>query len=812
AAGNGSKGGGVYYGGGDNPLLEGNTVYSNTAEDGGGLYLTSGSPRVWNNVIHHNAATKQGGGLYAGGSPQVWNTTFYSNTAEDGGGLYLLGGAPVVSNTIIAANHATATGGGIYQDGGTPALAYNDVWGNTPNDYFGTTAGTGSISADPRFLDPAAPDLHLTRASPCIDAGDPSTTLAQDRDGAPRPQLDGYDIGAYEYALTGAVYAPATADPGGLITYTVAVTNVGPLQWTVPVTDALHPYLDFVSITATVGTGEYVTATHTISWTGPVAGNSTVYITFTTRVTGWVAAGSIISNQAWVDHGATDVVTTTINALPGARYVATTGTDTDNNCLLADHPCRTVQWGVNQALTGDQVRVASGTYTDTLGAGQVVSLSTSISLIGGYTSTTWTYDPVAYPTYLDGGSSARSLLITGPVTVTVAGFHVVSGTQGVVVQGATATISRCRIYNHTNTGIAASSGSLTLQRSWVYENGGNGVELIDSSYRLENTVIAHNNGAGLHTASAAGQLLHTTFARNSLAGAVVDGTATFTNTIFYSHTVGISVTSGSLASLEATLWYSNTANQTAGTLISSTNIYSNPAFIDPDGMNYHIRGDSPALNAGVWVGLGEDVDGDTRPAGLPPDIGADQYPLRVARWASPAVATPCQVVAHTLRLTDLRAAPFSTVRLTDTLDANASWAGTATATAGSAGYVAAGHAVTWTGPVAATAPTFITYTARITPYLTAGTRLTHTATVSDDLSLFDGGSSTVTVTTLAAELAQEGPGQAAVGEVVTYTATFTVPAGHAAYRPLVVVTLPRLVTGSGLSTTPALTYVVGSAN
>nr|HID12668.1 DUF11 domain-containing protein [Anaerolineae bacterium] len=53
---------------------------------------------------------------------------------------------------------------------------------------------------------------------------------------------------------------------------------------------------------------------------------------------------------------------------------------------------------------------------------------------------------------------------------------------------------------------------------------------------------------------------------------------------------------------------------------------------------------------------------------------------------------------------------------------------------------------------------------------------------------------------------------AAIGQVVTYTIAFTVPAGHVAYQPTVTDTLPRLVTGAGLSTTPALTYVVGSGS
>ena len=73
------------------------------------------------------------------------------------------------------------------------------------------------IDADPLFLDPMNDDLHLTYASPCIDAGDnydPSLP-ATDFEGDPRifpgngkaypfgypPQTAIVDMGADEYCL-----------------------------------------------------------------------------------------------------------------------------------------------------------------------------------------------------------------------------------------------------------------------------------------------------------------------------------------------------------------------------------------------------------------------------------------------------------------------------------------------------------------------------------------------------------------------------------------------------------------------------------
>ncbi|MFQ6099686.1 MAG: right-handed parallel beta-helix repeat-containing protein [Anaerolineae bacterium] len=728
--GDGSSGGGVYYGGGGNPVLERNTVYSNTAEeDGGGFYIAGGSPRVWNNVIYHNVAGDWGGGLYlAGSGPTVLNNTFYSNTASTGGGLYLASGSPVLSNTIVVHNSAVITGGGVYNLAAGAALAYNDVWHNAPNDYSGASAGTGSISAAPRFVDGAGGDLHLRGDSPAINAGDPNAARPDDdRDGNSRPLLGmRHDIGAYEYSLVIYKTVAVTAAPGATITYTIGLSNTGEATASnIPVTDTLHPYLYDLAL-HTAGS-EYVTGTRTISWTGDVPGSSVVYITFTARITTWLAAGTPITNVAWVDHVRTDVVTTTVSGKPGPRYVATTGSDAGegagNNCLLPDRPCRTVQYAADQALAGDTVMVAVGVYT---GTGQVVSVSKGITLTGGYTTTTWSDpDPGIYTTTLDAQGGA-GVVITGPAAmrVAVAGFHVVGGSDGVAVYTATAIISRCHIYGNGD-GVRVVDGGLTLERTWVYSNTGDGVQVEGGAYALDNNVIAHNAGAGLQTASSSGALRHNTFARNGVAGAVISSTARFTNTIFYSHTTAISVAAGSTAYLSHTLWYSYT-NLSAGpgTLISSTGVYSAPAFYDPDALDYHIRVGSGAINAGLDTGLNEDIDGDPRPLLGFADLGADEFALAISKWVTPSAA-PGEVITYVITLEGEE----SGLVLTDTLHSHLSYTGTVACTVGSCGYLAATRAITWTGSISTAQPAYITYTAQITTWLAAGEEVVNDAWV-----------------------------------------------------------------------------------
>ncbi len=78
---------------------------------------------------------------------------------------------------------------------GTITVTYCDIQGGYP--------GTGNIDADPLFV--AAPtDFSLSQDSPCINAGMNASAgryggVTNDILGVPRPQLAGYDMGAYEY-------------------------------------------------------------------------------------------------------------------------------------------------------------------------------------------------------------------------------------------------------------------------------------------------------------------------------------------------------------------------------------------------------------------------------------------------------------------------------------------------------------------------------------------------------------------------------------------------------------------------------------
>ncbi len=169
-------------------------------------------------------------------------------------------------------------------------------------------------------------------------------------------------------------------------------------------------------------------------------------------------------------------------------------------------------------------------------------------------------------------------------------------------------------------------------------NQGGGLYLFQSTVRLTNTIVAANRagtaGSGLYIKGSMAHMLHTTLADGDssgiyvtgLLGMPVYGSLAMTNTILTGHIVGIAVTSGSVATLEATLWHANGLDgDGAGSIITgSLNARGDPAFANPTGGDYHIRPGSAAVDRGINAGVSADIDGQPRPGGLGYELGADE--------------------------------------------------------------------------------------------------------------------------------------------------------------------------------------------
>ena len=210
-------GGGIYCRSTSSSLT--NLTISNniTSQAGGGLVCYwNANVSLYNVIISNNNSTWNGGGINITGSyPILENVTITDNHAngQQAGGIYMENSIPILLNVTISGNSVgnSGVGGGIYMQSDSHADLLNCIlWNNSPDEIHCldvsdpntiTVAYTdmedgqagiitngnctvnwldGNINANPMFVNPNVSNYHLLANSPCIDAGDPNSTLDPD--------------------------------------------------------------------------------------------------------------------------------------------------------------------------------------------------------------------------------------------------------------------------------------------------------------------------------------------------------------------------------------------------------------------------------------------------------------------------------------------------------------------------------------------------------------------------------------------------------------------------------------------------------
>jgi predicted outer membrane repeat protein len=234
----GTGGGGIIQYGGT-VTLTGCTFTNNTAAYGGAVYPRGGAMIVDRCTFTGNRATDRvgggGGAIYAGlADMTLTNCLFINNTtAEDNriGTITINGHSISLTssgiNTPVKIVNCTLTGNWTNQitsanisaynarvnivnsiiRGGDSGFAFADLYTNLDNNvsvtYTNTQrgySGTGNITADPQFVNPAGGNYRLQSNSPCLNAGSAAAPglPATDLDGGPRILGSAPDIGVYE--------------------------------------------------------------------------------------------------------------------------------------------------------------------------------------------------------------------------------------------------------------------------------------------------------------------------------------------------------------------------------------------------------------------------------------------------------------------------------------------------------------------------------------------------------------------------------------------------------------------------------------
>ncbi|MBL1127171.1 MAG: hypothetical protein HND44_01485 [Chloroflexi bacterium] len=615
------RNGGAYgISSGGQTLIEEAIIRDNRPSEGHGSGV-----RVWGpTTIRHTSIFSNtglyGGGISVSGPLTVTHSVIYNNVVEQaGGGIHLNGGAAVlIENSTISGNQSAASGGGIHlgASGATLDLRHVTITANQAGGS-NTAGGIGSANGT---------TIRLQQSIIANNTGDHQCS-----------QFNGtWQSLGYNLASDGTCQLTGTGD----------LPNSNPL---------LGPLAD--------NGGD--TLTHAIGPTSPAldAGDNATCLATDQRgrVRPYDGDGD---STATCDIGAYEYGSTDTPPPPqDTRYVATTGSDSGNNCLNQATPCRTIQYAINQAFGGETVQIAAGTYVENL------SVAKNVTLQGADAATTIVdgsqagrviqmdflpaYDLTIRNLSLRNGtggilaSSGRLWLESSRVYANDAGGAFYDEGGGLYLWGA-AVISNTAVYNNQGQyggGIYA-VGALTVTNSAIYANtasesgGGLQSSLIGGgAVTIQNSTISGNqaNTAGGLDVTAAGTavtLRHVTIASNQTAvGSNVPG--------------GVRLALGVSASLVNTIitanggssqCYSNAAFTSLGGNLSSdsscglTHSSDQPdtdALLGPlqnNGGNtftHALLSGSPAVDAANGAHcLGTDQRGTARPFGPACDIGA----------------------------------------------------------------------------------------------------------------------------------------------------------------------------------------------
>jgi hypothetical protein len=141
---------------------------------------------------------------------------------------------------------------------------------------------------------------------------------------------------------------------------------------------------------------------------------------------------------------------------------------------------------------------------------------------------------------------------------------------------------------------------------------GSAVSINGSSLTLIHNTISQNTGGDASILMVANLFSHY-------------GALTMTNTIIDHQATGIHATHGYTAAVNGVLWSTVATpikSDDAGSITVTNQITGNAKF-DPDG--YHLLTGSAAINHGIVSTVLSDIDGQVRPNGSMPDLGADEW-------------------------------------------------------------------------------------------------------------------------------------------------------------------------------------------
>lgn len=623
----GSRGGGLACDADANVF--GNSFLGNYGGLGGAVYIQYAAALHNNRIVGNGAGS--GGGIYFWGPASVYSNLIAANAANSGGGLYIdsaYSSATSIVNNTITDNSASAKAGGVYcnssaalannivahnssgvylaRDYYAVTLSHNCVHNPAGYDYSGLAQGPTDITSDPQLLAYDWGDVHLQPGSPCIGAGDNSAAYTgwTDMDGQLRIQNGQVDIGADEYDETPRSFEPTIVR----VSPTGSDDNDG-VSWTAA-KGAVQSALD----AACAGGGEV--------WVAEGTYNQRIYLRPYAHLYGGFAGSESARDQRdWSAHESI------LDGQQGGSVVT---------ALAGGTRERIDGFTIRNGKARDWWEAGNSDYV----GGGINCMSSSVTIANNHITGNSAPGSFGYGGGISCSSGAPSIL-----------DNVVSGNSGncgggISLRSTSATVSGCRITGNSagfGGGVYCNGATVGLFRNTVEGNtatSGAGIYCtFQNTAQIANNLIVGNilngytsTGSAIYCSSA-GQtsVVNNTITGNSGGtGAIGFGYApmNIANNIIASNTAGIYCWGGVAPSVGNNCLSNAPGANYTGLTPPATDIVSGPHFVNSAFGDYHLKPNSPCINAGSNTAPGtpaQDMDGNSRIWAGIVDMGAYEF-------------------------------------------------------------------------------------------------------------------------------------------------------------------------------------------